>query len=446
MTSGPLCLTAAQSAGVAQPKPAAVVFEDVTNHGGIRFRHLNGASPEKYMPETMGSGGLLFDYDGDGWLDVFLVDGGSLADPQLARQARHTLYRNGGDGTFRDVTSQSGITHRAYGMGACAADYDNDGWPDLYVTSFGANVLYRNRGDGTFADVTEKARVATSSWSASCAFADFDKDGDLDLFVTNYVDFGLDNNKFCGDRGNSVRSYCHPNVYNGLPSVLYRNDGDGRFTDVTREAGLYTTRGKALGVVFGDYDDDGWPDLYVANDSVPNFLYRNLGNDSFTEVGLYSGAAVASDGLPRAGMGTDFADYDGDGRLDLVVTNLDMQSHTLYRNFGRGLFEETTFASGIGEATMPFVGFGVAFLDYDNDGDLDLAIANGNVLDNASLLRQGATLPPTQPAVPQRRRGPLQGDRARCRRRSAAREGQPRAGAGRRRQRRRPGSAGHQQW
>ncbi len=374
--------------GSLQPR---VLFQEVTMQAGIHFQHINGATPEKYFPETMGSGALFFDYNNDGWPDIFFVDGGSLVDAGLAHQARSRLYRNNGDGTFADVTEQSGIRNLGYGMGACAADYDNDGWVDLYITNFGRNVLYHNNGDGTFTDVTEKAGVGLRSWSTSCAFADVDNDGHVDLFVVNYVDFGLTNNKYCGDPVQNVRMYCHPNVYNGLPNVLYHNNGDGTFTDVTKKAGLYTTAGKGLGVVFGDYNNDGWMDIFVANDSVPNFLYQNQGHGTFKEVGFLAGAAVNANGRPGAGMGTDMADYDNDGLLDIFVTHLDMEANTLYHNIGQGIFEDATFQTGLGEPSLPFVGFGTALFDYDNDGYLDLAVANGNVLDNATYFRDNAT-------------------------------------------------------
>ena len=389
MTRALACLAfAATSAALAagqHPAPPAglapVQFHDVAAASGLTFTHTNGASASKHIVETMGSGGLLFDYDGDGWLDVVLVDGGPIVDPRLAGQARTRLYRNRGDGTFVDVTASAKIEHPAYGMGACAADYDNDGRPDLYLTNFGPNVLYHNGGDGTFTDVTKTAGVGSPALSTSCAFADIDNDGWLDLFVTNYVD-PEDNSKACGD--SRTRAYCRPDVYKGAPSVLYRNNGDGTFTDVTRTSGVYRPDGKGLGVVFGDYDDDGRVDFFVANDLVPNFLFHNEGKGTFREVGLSAGVAVASDGRARAGMGTDFGDYDGDGRLDLIVTNFEMETHNLYRNLGQGLFGDATLPSGLGAATLRFLGFGAVFLDYDNDGSLDLAIANGHVLDNAS--------------------------------------------------------------
>jgi enediyne biosynthesis protein E4 len=365
-------------------------FTDVTRDAGISFQHVNGASPEKHLVETMGSGGLFFDFDGDGWIDIFLVDGGSLADPAVARRARHRLYRNRGNGTFADVTDRSGIRHSAYGMGACAADFDGDGDPDLYITNDGPNVLYQNRGDGSFADVTAAAHVGEPRWSTGCAFADLDRDGDLDLWVTNYVAADRRRSPVCGEARRGVRFYCHPLNYDPLPNTLYRNDG-GTFTDVSTAAGVSALRSNGMGVVIVDSNDDGLPDVFVANDSLPNFLFRNIGGLRFREEALTAGVAVAADGQPRAGMGIDAGDYDRDGRLDLVITNLDFQMHSLHRGLDGGTFAWSTIESGIGYATLPFVGFGIAFLDVDNDGWLDLSIANGHILDNAPEFRSGAT-------------------------------------------------------
>ena len=376
------------TAGSPPAADAAVQFEDITQQAGLTFRHTNGASADKHIVETMSSGGLFFDYDNDGWLDVFLVDGGSLADPKVAATARDCLYRNRCDGTFEDVTAAARLTHQGFGVGACAGDFDNDGWTDLYLTRDGANALYKNNGNGSFTDVTQTAGVASTRMSTSCAFADVDKDGDLDLFVAHYVDLSK-GESYCGD--NRVRAYCRPDVYRGQPNTFYRNNGDGTFTDATKAAGLYTTAGKGLGVVFGDYDDDGWPDLFVANDLVPNLLYHNEGRGTFKEVGLLAGVAVASDGRPRAGMGTDFGDYDNDGRLDLVVTNFELETHNLFRNLGDGLFADVTTTTGLNVATLSYLGFGTVFFDYDNDGDLDLAIANGHVLDNTEHFRANST-------------------------------------------------------
>ena len=365
-------------------------FTDITRAAGIAFQHTNGASTEKHLVETMGSGGLFFDYDGDGWLDVFLVDGGSPADAAVARRARHRLYRNRGDGTFADATDRAGIQHRGYGMGACAGDYDGDGRTDLYITSFGPNVLYRNRGDGTFADVTAAARVGDERFGASCAFADLDRDGDLDLWVVNYVNADPARSPFCGNARQGLRFYCHPLKYDPLPSTVYRNDG-GVFADVTAASGVGALRSNGLGVVIADADDDGWPDVFVANDTMPNFRFRTSGGLRFEETALVSGVALAADGTARAGMGIDAGDYDGDGRLDLVITNLDFEMHTLHRGLDRGLFTDSAIDSGIGYPTLPFVGFGVAFLDYDDDGRLDIATANGHILDNAPRFRASST-------------------------------------------------------
>jgi enediyne biosynthesis protein E4 len=366
------------------------LFRDASEASGLVFTHVNGASPDKHFAEIMGSGGLFFDFDNDGWIDVFLVDGGSKADPLVARTARHRLFRNRRNGSFDDVTAASGIRHSAYGMGACAGDYDNDGLTDLYITNDGPNVLYRNTGNGAFTDVTPTAGVGSPLWSTSCAFADFDRDGWLDLFVTNYV-LGADQNPFCGNtRAVKLRGYCHPLNFRPAPNVLYRNNGDGTFTDVTARAGIAGYLGNGLGVAVADYDEDGWPDVFVANDGVPNFLFHNDGKGQFREIALLAGVAVASDGRARAGMGTAFGDVDGDGRLDLVVTNHEAEMHSLFRNAGDGAFTDATVTSGLGRATLRYVGFGVVVADFDNDGDLDLAIVNGHVIDNIALFRSGA--------------------------------------------------------
>ena len=327
----------------------------------------------------MGAGGALLDVDNDGWLDIFLVDSGSIADPRQATRARHRLYRNRGDGTFDDISARAGLARRGYGMGACAADYDNDGAVDIYVTGAGHNALYRGNGHGVFTDVTDKARVGSTRFAASCTFVDLDRDGDVDLFVANYVDTSRD--VFCGDLLGKGRAYCHPLNYPPETGVVYRNNGDGTFTDVSRAWGVLEHPGNGLGVVATDYDQEVWPDLFVANDGVPNFLYHNLKGTRFEETALLAGVSVASDGRPRSGMGTDAGDVDGDGLIDLFVTNFEFQSHSLFTNLGRGLFVDTTLESGLRQVTRPFVGFGTNFADIDNDGDLDLAIVNGHVLD-----------------------------------------------------------------
>jgi hypothetical protein len=375
------------------PAPSSPVFRDVARQSGLDFIHVNGASDEKFLPEITGGGGLFLDFDNDGWLDVFLVDGGSLADPAVARRARHRLYRNRRNGTFEDVTAASNIRHRDYGMGACAGDVDNDGLIDLYITTVGPNVLYRNAGNGRFAEVPGAGGAGSALWSTSCAFVDIDRDGDLDLFVTNYVDALGAKNKSCGFAGPpAIRDYCHPLVYQPLPDVLYRNDGRGTFEDISMQSGIAPYRGNGLGVAVSDVDEDGWPDIFVANDSTPNFLFHNDKKGSFTEIAGLAGVAVASDGKPRAGMGTAFGDFGGTGRLGLVVTNHEAEMHSLFQNLGGRLFSDVTIPSGVGPATRPYVGFGVVFFDYDNDTRLDIAIVNGNVMANVAQVRARATL------------------------------------------------------
>jgi hypothetical protein len=377
-----------------QPAPPELpMFRDVAATAGLDFTHVSGASDQKFLPEILGSGGLFFDFDDDGWLDIFLVDGGSFADATVARRARHRLFRNRGNGTFEDVTGASGIRHREYGMGACAGDYDNDGLIDLYITNVGPNVLYRNVGRGRFLEVPNAGGANSALWSTSCAFADVDRDGDLDLFVTNYVDAAWRKNEFCGNAGPPpIRDYCHPLIYPPAQSVLYRNTGKtGKtFEDISAESGVAAFRGNGLGVAVTDIDDDGFPDVFVANDATPNFLFHNDGGGTFTEMATLAGVAVDSYGKARAGMGTAFADFSGNGRPGLIVTNHESEMHGLYLNVDGRLFREVTVPSGVGPATRPYVGFGVVFFDYDHDTRLDIAIANGNVMASAPRVRAGA--------------------------------------------------------
>jgi hypothetical protein len=360
-----------------------VRFVDVTERAGITFHHHNAATDEKYMVETMGSGGGLFDYDGDGDLDIYLLNGASLTGSSDGAAPTNVLYRNDGAAGFVDVTAAAGVGHTAFGMGMAAADFDNDGDADLYVTNFGDNVLYRNNGDGTFTDVTAQAGVAAGGWSASAAFGDADGDGFLDLFVCRYVDFRMDNHKFCGNLAENVPAYCHPDVYNPEPSVLFRNQGDGTFIDVTLDSGVSTPgEGKSLGVVWGDVDNDGDADIYVANDSMRNFLFENDGRGVFEDVTLLAGVGYSEDGQAQAGMGVDLGDYDGDGWLDIIVTNLDFEYNALYRGDPSGVFTDASYNSGLAEPSLNYVGFGTVLFDYDNDGWLDLLVANGHIIDN----------------------------------------------------------------
>jgi hypothetical protein len=359
-------------------------FRDVTPSSGIHFRHTTGASGRLYAVETVGSGGAFFDYDGDGDLDLYLVDSGALPGYTGPPPLGNRLYRNmmveSGKPTFTDVTPQAGVGESGYGMGCAVGDYDNDGDLDLYVTGYCPNTLYRNDGDGSFTDVTAQAGVDDRRWSTSAAFLDHDGDGDLDLYVVNYLEYQLDNDRPCYDNG--YRVYCGPASYNGSPNTLYRNNGDGTFTDATLVAGVADSAGKGLGVVCGDLDGDGDQDIYIANDETKNTLFQNDGSGVFTDIALTSGTAFNEDGETQAGMGVDAGDYDNDGDLDLFVTNYSFETNTLYQNHHPGLFIDVSFPSGLGEPSLLDLGFGTGFFDDDNDGDLDLFVANGHVLHN----------------------------------------------------------------
>ncbi len=365
-----------------------IQLREVSKAWGIDFHHHNGGSGERYMVETMVGGVVMFDFDGDGDEDLFFVDGGSLPG-YTGEPARSRLFRNDGNGHFTDWTEKSGIKVTTYGSGGTAGDIDGDGNLDLFVTGFGGVQLFRNNGDGTFTDVTAKAGISDPLWSSSAAFADVDHDGDLDLLVVNYVDFSLTNNKFCGDPKRNLRAYCHPDVYNGQPVRFFRNRGDGTFEDATQSAGFGGAVGPGLGVVFGDIDNDGWEDVYIANDTKPNFLFRNKGNGTFEDISLLSGTQLGERGQPEAGMGVDMGDYDNDGLLDIIVTNFQQETNALYKNLGGGAFLDTRSPAGIAEPSLPFLGFGVAFADLDQDGDLDLVVANGHIQDNTAELNPG---------------------------------------------------------
>ena len=359
-------------------RSSPVQFVDATEEAGVGFRHFNGASGRMYHPETHGGGAAWLDYDRDGYLDLYVVNSGALPGLRYEIPPTNVLYRNNGDGTFTEVTTSAGVADSSYGIGCVSADYNNDGYPDLYVTNLGPNVLYRNNGDGTFTNVAEAAGVAEDGLGISAAFLDYDADGHLDLYVVNYVDRSIEENKWCGKGG--VRLRCDPNAFDARPDRLYRSNGDGTFTDVTRAAGVYNRiEGRGLGVTCGDYNNDGYVDIYVANDECPNFLYRNNGDGTFTDVALRAGVAYNEDGEVEAGMGTDVGDYDNDGDLDILVCHFQSESNTLYRNEGNGSFSDVTFPAGLGVESLNYLTFGTNFFDYDNDGHLDIFAANGHV-------------------------------------------------------------------
>ena len=365
-----------------------VRFTDQTEDSGITFRHINGVSKHRYLPETMGAGCLFFDYNNDALLDIFLVNSGhSRKNIDLVRQEPdeiNALYRNNGDGTFTDVTVDAGLDKNlGYGMGCISADYDNDGDPDLYLTNYGRNQFYRNNGDGTFTDITETAGVADPKWSVSASFGDYNLDGFLDMYVANYLDYNIETAHPCSLEG--VHIYCGPHEYPGISDTLYRNNGDGTFTDVTSEAGVRNS-GKGLGVIFTDYNDDGYPDILVANDAVADFLYRNNRDGSFTDVAIAAGIAFNSEGRETGSMGIADGDYDNDGRTDFLITNFSLEVNSLFKNEGDGNFTMTTYQTGIAEPSFNRLGFGTQFLDADNDGYLDLFVANGHVWDNVSQI------------------------------------------------------------
>jgi enediyne biosynthesis protein E4 len=377
----------AQSAPPASESSSSQAFVDITDRVGVGFRYQSSHTSRKYLLETMGAGVALFDYDNDGRLDIYLVNGAPLLDPtpkgtipqKTGPQYWNRLYHQKPDGTFEDVTERAGLQGAGYGMGVAVGDYDNDGYEDLYVTAYGGNKLYRNNGNGTFTDVTEKAGVAGGGWSTSAAWVDLDGDGFLDLVVLRYLNWDFDD-IWCGEHKEGYRAYCHPDFFKPISPLVYHNNRDGTFTEVARKVGLGKP-GKGLGIAIADYDHDGHIDLFVANDSIVEFLYQNKGDGTFEEVGLNSGVAVDVDGRTYAGMGVDFADYNNDGWPDIVVTNLANQRYALYQNNGDGSFTYTSNTTQIGPLTMAHSGWGVRFFDYDNDGWKDLLIAQGHDLD-----------------------------------------------------------------
>ena len=368
-----------------------IQFVDVTQEAGIHWKHVDGRSGQKYFMETLGSGAAFFDYDADGDPDLYFVNGAPLPGYVSQEIPANCLYQNNGDGTFTDVTEKAGVGDTGYGHGCAVGDYNNDGKLDLYVTNYGVNRLYRNNGDGTFTEVAESAGVTEPRWSTSCAFADYDQDGNLDLYVVNYIVFDTDENPWCGFKEKGIRAYCEPDNFIAQSDTLYRNNGDGTFTDVTKTAGIYNTTGKGLGVVWGDYNNDGTPDIYVANDSTENLFYHNNGDGTFEEVGFMVGVALSEDGVAENGMGTAFGDWNNDGWLDLTVTNYAQQTNTLYHNDADGFFTDTTATTKTAQITYPYLGWATAFIDYDNDGYQDLFVANGHLHDNLAELGQEGT-------------------------------------------------------
>lgn len=374
------------------------VFSDVAARAGIQFKHQASHTSQKYLPETMGAGVAMLDYDNDGRLDLFFVNGAALRDPMEPGHMPdksdprywNRLFHNNGDGTFTDVTERAGVRGQGYGMGVAVGDYNRDGRPDLYVTSLGKNVLYRNNGDGTFTDVTEQAGVAGDGWSVGACFVDYDRDGRLDLIVTRYLDWDFTKNIYCGEKQPGYRSYCHPDHFPPARHLVYRNNGDGTFRDVSQQCGIGAAPGKGLGIAINDFNGDRWPDILVANDSFPQQLFRNNQDETFTELAQRLGLAFDEDGKTFAGMGVDFADYDNDGWPDVFVNALANQRYAVFRNQRGQSFDYVSGPSGVGAVSILHSGWGAGFLDYDNDGWKDLFVGQGHVMDNIQL---------TQPSV-----------------------------------------------
>jgi len=381
--AGALLLASFASLSSAQTPPASkapsgITYRDITQQAGIHFVHNNAAYGKKYLPETMGPGVAFIDYDNDGWQDIFIVNGTNWP----GRPSRHStpkLYHNNHDGTFTDVTHKAGLDIEIFGLGVAIGDYDNDGYDDIFITALGQNRLFHNNGNGTFSDVTQKAGLlGVKEFSTSAAWVDYDKDGKLDLVVGNYVQWSIQGDLYCTLDGKS-KSYCTPESYKGTSIRLWHNRGDGTFEDVTQKAGVGDPTSKTLGIAILDYDDDGWPDILLSNDTQPNKLYRNNGNGTFTEKAVVAGVAFSEDGVARAGMGVDAADYDHSGAPSILITNFSNQMISLYHNEGRGLFVDEAPRSDIGRDSLLTLGFGCFFYDYDNDGWPDIFIANGHI-------------------------------------------------------------------
>jgi hypothetical protein len=374
-----------------------VQFTDVIESSGVNFRHTASKTIVKFLPETMGGGVAIFDADGDGKLDLYFTNGAALSEktsslnPPDKRESRfwNRLYRNVGGWKFEDITERAKVGGSRYDFGAAVADYDNDGDVDLHVTGFGGNTLYRNDGNGTFTDVTASAGASVAGWSSSAAFVDYDHDGRLDLFVGRYLAWKWESNIVCPSADGTGRAYCHPRHFPPVPNVLLHNNGDGTFSDASAASGIAAHSGKALGVAIHDFNRDGWIDIFVANDSMQQFLFRNTGRGTFDEVALQSGVAYDDDGRSFAGMGTDVEDYDNDGWPDVIVTTLSLERYALYRSNGNGRLEYASHSTGIGRATLQNAGWGTKFIDFDNDGRRDLFVAQSHVLDTVSRARQG---------------------------------------------------------
>ena len=388
-------LAAAPAIKLLGAMPASAIsplFKDVTANSGIRFKHESSRTSQKYLPESMGAGVAMFDYDNDGWLDLFFANGAKLLDPmprgispdKSDPRFWNRLYHNNRDGTFTDVTEKAGLQGRWYGMGVATGDYDNDGNVDLLVTNLGGNTLYHNNGDGTFTDVTAKAGVGGSGWCTGAAFVDYDRDGRLDLIITRYVEWDFRSNIYCGEHKPGYRAYCHPDQFNSITHLVFYNNGDGTFTDVSKKCNVEGSPGKGLGVAIDDFDADGWPDIFVANDSVAEQLFRNNHDGTFTEVALLSGLAYDQNGHAFAGMGADFGDYTNSGWPSVFVNALANQKYRLFHN-NKGTFDDVTDSIGLGASTMSHSGWGAKWIDYDNDGWLDLFVAQGHVMDNIEL-------------------------------------------------------------
>jgi enediyne biosynthesis protein E4 len=359
---------------------AAPLFEEIPSSvSGIRWTHENAMSPDRYLPETMGPGVAFVDYDNDGWMDLFMVNSGAADFYAPSKPLKNALYKNNRDGTFTDVTDKAGVAGgQSFGMGCAIADYDNDGYPDIFVTAYGRCTLYRNNGNGTFTDVTVKAGLAAPGWTTSAVWVDYDNDGKLDLFLCSFVEFSLKNNVFCGDNKLGKRFYCIPRVFKPTSSLLYHNNGDGTFSEVSAGTDIQRVRGKALGVVATDINGDGLMDLFVANDTVQNFLFANRGKGKWDEIALAAEVGFSANGQPRSGMGVDAADINGDGKQDLFVANVDQEMFSLYRNDGNEFFSDVAAANGVAQSTRLLSGWGLKFFDYDNDGLVDLFLANGH--------------------------------------------------------------------